>query len=59
MLIITRKLGERIFINGDEIKIMVTGMSYDSVKLGIDAPKEIPVNRKEWSYHPRKLSDTD
>ncbi len=46
MLALTRKKGESIVIN-DDIEVVVLGVSKDQVKLGIVAPKEIPVHRKE------------
>jgi len=46
MLALTRKKGESIII-GDNIEIVVIGVAGDSVKLGIQAPKNITVNRKE------------
>lgn len=46
MLVLTRRQGEVITI-GDEIEVMVLGIQEDQVRLGIKAPKEIPVHRKE------------
>ncbi len=46
MLILRRRLNESIII-GDSIEIKVTEISSDSVKLGITAPKNIPVYREE------------
>ncbi len=46
MLALTRKKGESIMIN-DNIEVVVLGVSKDQVKLGIVAPKEVPVHRKE------------
>ncbi len=46
MLALTRKKGETIVI-GDNIEITVLGVSKDQVKLGIVAPKEVSVHRKE------------
>ena len=46
MLVLTRKLGEVIKI-GDKIKVVVVGVDGGSVKLGIEAPNEIPVHREE------------
>jgi carbon storage regulator len=46
MLILTRKLGEVIKI-GDKIKVVVVSIDGGSIKLGIDAPEEIPVHREE------------
>ncbi len=49
MLILTRRLGETIMI-GDEIKVTVLGVEDNKLRLGIEAPKEIPVYRQEI-YH--------
>jgi carbon storage regulator len=46
MLVIRRRAGESILINGDiEIEVLEAGLS--QVKLGISAPKDIPIVRKE------------
>ena len=46
MLALTRKKGESIMI-GDDISVTILSTSGDSVKLGISAPRHIPVNRQE------------
>jgi carbon storage regulator len=46
MLVLTRKLGESIRI-GDNIIVKVVDLDSRHVKLGIDAPKSISVNREE------------
>lgn len=46
MLVLTRKKGESIMI-GDAIEITVLGTEGDTVRIGISAPKEISVYRKE------------
>ena len=46
MLILTRKVGESIRI-GDDIVIKVVSMDNKHVKIGIDAPREVSVNREE------------
>ncbi len=46
MLILTRKIGESIVI-GDDIVIKVVETGKNSIRIGIDAPKEITVLRQE------------
>ena len=46
MLILTRQTGEIIRI-GDNITITICGVKGLQVRIGIDAPKEIPVHREE------------
>jgi carbon storage regulator len=46
MLVLTRKLGESIRV-GDSIIIKVVDLDSRHVKLGIQAPREISVNREE------------
>ncbi len=46
MLVLSRKKDEVICI-GDDIKIMVVDIQGDKVRLGIEAPKFVPVHRKE------------
>ena len=46
MLVLVRKVNERIMIGGD-IVITVVGIRGDKVRLGISCPKEIPVDREE------------
>lgn len=46
MLVLSRKKNESIVID-DEITIVVVEIRGDKVRLGVDAPKEIPVHRQE------------
>ena len=46
MLVLSRKKNESIVINND-ITIVVVGIRGDKVRLGVEAPKEIPVHRRE------------
>ena len=46
MLILTRKKGESIAI-GDNIQIQVLNVKGGQVRIGIDAPREVQVNREE------------
>ncbi|MHB8766837.1 MAG: carbon storage regulator CsrA [Deferrisomatales bacterium] len=46
MLVLTRKVDQSIMI-GDAIEIKVLGIDGNSVKLGVQAPREVPVHRQE------------
>lgn len=46
MLVLSRKRNESIII-GDDVKITVVDVRGDKVRLGIEAPKDIPVHRME------------
>ena len=46
MLVLTRKTNQSIMI-GDEIEITVLAVSRDKIRLGITAPRDVPVFRKE------------
>jgi carbon storage regulator len=46
MLVLSRKRDERIVI-GDNIVITVVDVRGDKVRLGIEAPPEVPVHRQE------------
>lgn len=46
MLVLSRKKSESIVIN-DDVVITVVEVRGDKVRLGIQAPREVPVHRKE------------
>ncbi|HOB42648.1 MAG TPA: carbon storage regulator CsrA [Bacillota bacterium] len=46
MLVLTRKAKQSIMI-GDGIEITVVEIKGDAVKLAIDAPRDVPVHRRE------------
>ena len=46
MLVLSRKKNESIIID-DKITIVVVEIRGDKVRLGIEAPKEVPVHRRE------------
>jgi len=46
MLVLSRKKNESIVINND-ITVVVVEIRGDKVRLGVEAPKEVPVHRRE------------
>jgi carbon storage regulator len=46
MLVLTRKINESIIINED-VSVLVVEVRGDRVRLGIEAPKDVSVHRKE------------
>lgn len=52
MLILSRDTGQSIIINNN-VKITILSKNSDKVRVGIEAPKEISVDREE--VHQRKL----
>jgi carbon storage regulator len=46
MLILTRRVGESLFV-GDDVIVTVLGVKGNQVRIGVDAPVEVPVHREE------------
>ncbi|MHB8253523.1 MAG: carbon storage regulator CsrA [Acidiferrobacter sp.] len=46
MLILTRRIGETLNI-GDEVQVTVLGIKGNQVRIGVNAPKDVPVHREE------------
>jgi carbon storage regulator len=54
MLILTRRTGEIVMI-GDHVIVTVLGVKGNQVKIGIDAPKNVPVHRLEiWEENQKQ-----
>ena len=47
MLILTRRNSESLIIDDGEITVTVLGVQGNQVRIGIDAPKDVPVHREE------------
>ncbi|MCG8586558.1 MAG: carbon storage regulator CsrA [Pirellulales bacterium] len=58
MLVLSRKKNESIVIN-DDITIVVVEIRGDKVRLGVDAPKEVPVHRQEVYEAIRRNHEAD
>lgn len=46
MLILTRKVGEKLMV-GDDISLVIVGIRGNQVRIGVDAPKDVSVHREE------------
>ena len=49
MLVLSRKVGERILV-GDHVTVTVVRITGGGVRLGIEAPPEMPVIREELQH---------
>ena len=54
MLILTRRVGETLFI-GDDVTVTVLGVKGNQVRIGINAPKDVAVDRED--IHLRKQNE--
>ncbi len=57
MLVVSRKIGERILI-GDKIAITVVKVAGGAVRLGVEAPAELPVMREELALEIRQEEES-
>lgn len=57
MLVLSRKIGKSIMV-GDDVMITIVDVRGDKVRLAFDAPRDMPVHRKEV-YDAIKLDKQD
>jgi carbon storage regulator len=58
MLVLTRRVGEEIIIAGN-IRVTVTAIKGDKVRIGITAPPEVRVDREEIHNRIREFVEPD
>jgi len=58
MLILTRRVGEKVRI-GDDIEITILGLARGQVRVGISAPRSVPVHRQEVYERIRRAESRD
>lgn len=54
MLVITRRVGEKLII-GENVAVVVLGAKGNQIRIGVDAPRDVTVNRDE--IHQRILKE--
>jgi carbon storage regulator len=57
MLVLSRKLGQSFHV-GPEVRVTIVKIDRNSVRIGIEAPDEVPVQREEIAFevpHPRSF----
>jgi carbon storage regulator len=58
MLVLSRKVGDEIIING-HIRIMITALKGDRVRVGVSAPPEVQIDRAEVHQRRQQRADAD
>jgi len=56
MLILTRKIGETFFV-GDDVTVTVLSVKGDQVRIGVNAPKGVTINKEEIYVERIKRAD--
>jgi carbon storage regulator len=58
MLVLTRRIGEEIIIDG-HIRVTITAIKGDKVRVGISAPPHVLVDREEVHRRRREFAEPD
>ena len=58
MLILTRRIGETLMV-GDDVTVTVLGVKGNQVRIGVNAPKEVPVHREEIYQRIQREKEAD
>jgi carbon storage regulator len=58
MLVLSRKVGDEIVINGN-IRVTIVAMKGDRVRVGVTAPPEVPVDRAEIHAKRQEWAESD
>ena len=56
MLILTRRIGERVMI-GDDMVLAILGIKGNQVRVGIEAPNDVTILREEVADRDRELAE--
>ncbi len=57
MLLLTRKVGEKLKI-GEDVTVIVLGVKGGQIRIGVDAPRDVKVNREEVFQRILKENET-
>jgi len=58
MLILTRRMNETLVV-GDDVRVTVLGINGNQVRIGVKAPRHIPVHREEIYEKIKKQESAD
>lgn len=58
MLVLSRKIGEKILI-GKDISVTVVRVAQGMVRIGVEAPDELPIVREEIKDRPKRVASPD
>lgn len=59
MLVLSRRVGERIVIDHGTVQVLILGVDQNRVRVGIDAPPQIQVDRAEIATFRDQKGESD